>query len=211
MYGASVFLIQYFQLSRGHSPSRAGMLTIPMMAGILISSILAGRLVSRTGRLKPFLVAGTSSLTAGFALLGLIDEHTPILLIGVAMVLIGAGVGMTAQNFVLIVQNAVPLKDMGASSATVTFFRTMGGTIGVAVLGAVFARQVAGHLSSGAPYAYGVASAHVFLISASVAAIGVVAALLFKPVTLRASLELATAVPAPVPPAASSTDLAAAA
>jgi EmrB/QacA subfamily drug resistance transporter len=192
MYGAAVFLSQYFQLSRGHTPTEAGLLTIPMMAGILVFSIVAGRRISRTGRLKPFLVTGAVSLTAGFAGLALIDEHTPLVLIAVAMLLIGAGVGMTLQNFVLVVQNVVPLRDIGAASATVSFFRSLGGTIGVAVLGAVLAHQVTDGTAHGvpAPTAYGDATGHIFAISAGVALLGVVAAILLKPVSLRTSLDV---------------------
>ncbi|GAA2700634.1 MDR family MFS transporter [Actinoplanes palleronii] len=199
MYGAAVFLSQYFQVSRGHTPTEAGLLSIPMMAGILVSSILAGRSISKHGRLKPFLVGGAISLATGFAGLGLLDASTPLPWISVAMVLIGAGVGMTLQNFVLVVQNAVPLSDIGAASATVSFFRSLGGTIGVAVLGAILARQVASGTAAGvpAPIAYGDATGHVFAISAGVALLGVVAAVLLKPVTLRTSLDK----PAPSPTA----------
>ncbi|MGW0432116.1 MDR family MFS transporter [Micromonospora sp. NPDC003197] len=193
MYGAAVFLAQYFQRSRGHSPTEAGLLTIPMMAGILISSIVAGRLVSRTGRLKPFLVTGALSLTVGFAVLGFIDEGTPMVLIAVAMLLVGAGVGMTLQNFVLVVQNSVPLSDIGTASATVVFFRSLGGTIGVAVLGAVLARQVSTGTAAGEPaaVAYGDATGRIFLISAAVAVLGVVAAVLLEPISLRTTVDVA--------------------
>ncbi|GAA2501091.1 MFS transporter [Winogradskya humida] len=197
MYGAAVFLTQYFQLSRGHTPTQAGLLTIPMMAGILIASIVAGRLITRTGHLKPFVVTGAVSLTTGFVLLGLIDVGTPIALIAVAMVLVGAGVGMTLQNFVLVVQNVVPLSDIGAASSTVAFFRSLGGTIGVAVLGAVLARQVASSTAAGTSpaTAFGDATGQVFLISAGVATLGIVAAVLLKPVTLRTSLDVPQAAP----------------
>jgi MFS family permease len=203
MYGASVFLTQYFQISRGRTAAAAGLLTIPMMAGILVASTVAGALISRTGRLKPYLIAGTVSLVAGFGLLSLVNDQTSFALIGVAMVLAGAGVGMTVQNFVLVVQNSVPLSDIGASSATVSFFRSMGGTIGVAVLGAVLARQVSGSTAGGAGgvairAAYGTATGHVFAISAAVALVGVLAAVLLKPVSLRTSLHLAEPVPVAV-------------
>jgi EmrB/QacA subfamily drug resistance transporter len=191
MYGAAVFLTQYFQVSRGHTPTEAGLLTIPMMAGILISSIVAGNLISRHGRIKPYLVAGSIILAAGFAVLGFVDATTPMIAVGAAMVLIGAGVGMTLQNFVLVVQNAVPLSDIGAASATVAFFRSLGGTVGVAALGAVLARQVAGHTAAGAtvPEAYGDATGLVFAISAGVALLGVAAAVLLEPVRLRTRLD----------------------
>ncbi len=199
MYGAAVFLSQYFQVSRGHTPTEAGLLTIPMMAGILVSSIVAGRMISRRGHLKPFLVVGSISLTAGFAVLGFVDATTSLVLIGVAMVLIGSGVGLTLQNFVLAVQNTVALSDIGAASATVSFFRSLGGTIGVAVLGAVLARQVASHTADGTPVpaAYGDATGHIFMISAAVAALGIVAAVLLKPVTLRTSLDKTAAAESP--------------
>lgn len=192
MFGAAVFLSQYFQVSRGHTPTEAGVLTIPMMAGILISSIVAGRLLSRTGRVKPFLVIGSLCLAAGFACLGFLDEFTPLVLIAVPMLLIGTGVGMTLQNFVLVVQNAVPLADIGAASATVSFFRSLGGTIGVTVLGAVLARQVAHHTAAGLPVpaAYGEATGTVFALSAGVALLGVLAAVLLRPVSLRTSLDV---------------------
>ncbi|MFI6231184.1 MDR family MFS transporter [Micromonospora echinospora] len=198
MFGAAVFLTQYFQVSRGHSPAEAGLLTIPMMAGILLSSIVSGNLISRTGRVRPFLVVGAISLAAGFAMLGVVDRHTSLILISVAMVLIGAGVGMTLQNFVLVVQNAVPLADIGAASATVSFFRSLGGTIGVTVLGAVLARQVADDTAGGIPAAdaYGDATGHIFAISAAVALLGVLAAVLLKPVSLRTSLDVSDPVKA---------------
>jgi len=204
MYGAAVFLAQYFQLGRGYSPTVAGLLTIPMMAGILVASIVAGRLITRTGRVKRFLVTGAILLATGLAGLGLTDHHTPLALMSVAMLFVGAGVGMTMQNFVLVVQNAVPLKDIGAASSTVAFFRSLGGTIGVSVLGAVFARQVSERLHTDLAVgtlppsteaivraAYSDATGTVFLISAAVAVVGIIAAVALRPVSLRSSLDLA--------------------
>ncbi|MFI7432553.1 MFS transporter [Micromonospora haikouensis] len=218
MFGGAVFLGQYFQIGRGYSPTEAGLLTIPMMAGVLGSSIIAGRMITRTGRIKPYIVVGAILLVAGFALLGTIDHETSLVLVGVAMFVVGTGVGMTMQNLVLAVQNTVSLRDIGAASSTVAFFRSLGGTIGVSVLGAVLARRVSDRIthdlaaagipvsgSSGgslnldvlpAPVrdivraAYGDATGHIFLISAAIAVVGVVAALLLRPVTLRTSLDL---------------------
>ncbi|MFI9172517.1 MULTISPECIES: MDR family MFS transporter [Streptomyces] len=216
MFGSGVFLSQYFQLSRGHSPTEAGLLTIPMMAGTLIASTVAGRLISHTGKIKPFVVTGALLLTAGSAGLGTVDSTTSMAFLSVAMVCVGMGVGMTLQNFVLAVQNTVPLRDVGAASSTVSFFRSMGGTIGVSVLGAILARQVqdqithglatAGLPSTGSALsrateqppavrelvrvAYGDATAQVFLLSAAAAVLAVVAAVLMKPVSLRSSLDL---------------------
>jgi EmrB/QacA subfamily drug resistance transporter len=190
MFAASVYLSQYFQISRGYTATQAGLLTIPMMGGVLVSSIVAGRLISRTGKLKPYVLAGSILLTAGFAGLGTIDHRTPLLLMSAAMLCIGLGVGMTTQNFILVVQNSVPLKDIGTASTTVTFFRSLGGTFGVTVLGAVLARQVADRISQdheNVRVAYGDATGHIFLIGAGVAALGIVAAVLLKPVVLRTS------------------------
>jgi EmrB/QacA subfamily drug resistance transporter len=220
MFGGAVFLGQYFQIGRGYSPTEAGLLTIPMMAGVLGSSIVAGRLITRSGRIKPYIVVGAVVLVIGFGLLGTIDHLTSLWFIGAAMFLVGVGVGMTMQNLVLAVQNTVALREIGAASSTVAFFRSLGGTIGVSVLGAVLARRVADQITSdlaaaGVPAsasgsasgslnlnalpdavehivraAYGDATGHIFIISAAIAAVGVLAAVLLKPVTLRTSLDL---------------------
>ncbi|MER8002352.1 MFS transporter [Streptomyces sp. NPDC095613] len=192
MFSASVFLSQYFQVSRGYNAMHAGMMTIPMMGGLLVSSILTGRLLSKTGKLKPFVVVGSLLLTIGFAGLGTMDHGTSLVFIGVAMLFVGTGVGMTIQNFILAVQNSVPLKDIGTASSTVSFFRSLGGTCGVAVFGAVLARQVAERTTQhheSASVAYGAATGNIFLIAAAIAALGIVAALLLKPVVLRTSID----------------------
>jgi hypothetical protein len=220
MFGGAVFLGQYFQIGRGYSPAEAGLLTIPMMAGALGASIIAGRMITRTGRVKPYIVAGSIILVVGFALLGMIDHETSMVHVGASMLLVGTGVGMTMQNLVLAVQNTVSLRDIGAASATVAFFRSLGGTIGVSVLGAVLARHVEdgidnGLAEAGIPVsggggagdsldltalpdavehivraAYGDATGRIFLISAGIAVVSVVAAVLLRPVTLRTSLDL---------------------
>ncbi|MGW4502882.1 MFS transporter [Micromonospora sp. NPDC004336] len=218
MFGGAVFLGQYFQIGRGYSPTEAGLLTIPMMAGVLGSSIVAGRMITKSGKIKPYILVGAVVLVVGFALLGTIDHQTSLVLVGAAMFIVGVGVGMTMQNLVLAVQNTVSLKDIGAASSTVAFFRSLGGTIGVSVLGAVLARRVTDQITTdlaaaGIPTsgdaggslnvdampavvqqivraAYGDATGHIFVISAAIAVVGIVAAALLKPVTLRTSLDL---------------------
>jgi EmrB/QacA subfamily drug resistance transporter len=143
MFGSSVFLGQYYQVARGYSPTAAGLMMIPMMLGLLLSSIFVGRWVSRSGLWKPFVVAGSAILVVGFALMATIRFGTPLWLIAAYSMVSGLGVGMTMQNLVLAVQNSVSVRDVGAASAVVTFFRSLGGTIGVQVLGAVFAAHVA--------------------------------------------------------------------
>ena len=142
MFGASVFLSQYMQLARGATPTEAGIMTIPMIAGLLLSSIGVGALITRTGRWKAFLVAGAVALIAGATMLSTIHYDTDFLLVSIYMFLLGAGVGMTMQNLVLVVQNTTRPTEIGVASSGVTFFRSLGGTIGVSVMGAALATRV---------------------------------------------------------------------
>ncbi|MHA7987536.1 MDR family MFS transporter [Rathayibacter sp. CAU 1779] len=151
MFGTSVFLGQYMQLARGATPTQSGLLTLPMMAGILISSIVIGQIISRTGKWKAFMVVGSVLLIAGLFLMGTITYDTNYVLLSVYMFVLGAGVGMVMQNLVLVVQNVVAPSEMGAASAGVTFFRSLGGTAGVSVLGSILGTQVAGHITDSGP------------------------------------------------------------
>lgn len=142
MFGASVYLSQYMQSARGATPTEAGLMTIPMIGGLLVSSIVVGQLISRFGRWKPYLVVGSVLLVAGASLLSTIHYDTNFFLVSVYMFLLGAGVGMTMQNLVLVVQNTSRPSEIGAASSGVTFFRSLGGTIGVSVMGAALASRV---------------------------------------------------------------------
>ncbi len=142
MFGASVFLSQYMQLARGATPTEAGLMTIPMIGGLLLSSIGVGALVTKYGTWKPYLVVGSVLLIAGAALLSTIHYDTDFFLVSVYMFLLGAGVGMTMQNLVLVVQNTTRPEEIGVASSGVTFFRSLGGTIGVSVMGAALAARV---------------------------------------------------------------------
>ncbi len=143
MFGASVFLSQYMQMARGATPTEAGLMTIPMIAGLLIASIVVGQLISRFGKWKGYLVVGSILLIAGLWLLTTLHYDTNFVLVSIYMALMGAGVGMTMQNLVLIVQNTANPQEMGAASSGVTFFRSLGGTLGVSVMGAALATTVA--------------------------------------------------------------------
>ncbi|GIE87376.1 drug resistance transporter, EmrB/QacA subfamily [Actinoplanes regularis] len=232
MFGGAVFLGQYFQIGRGYSPTEAGLLTIPMMFGLAFASTVAGRLITKSGNIKPYVVVGTIILVGGFGSLSVLDHDTSLWYVGGAMFLVGAGVGMSMQNLVLAVQNTVALKDIGAASSTVAFFRSLGGTIGVSVLGAVLAHRVADsmteqltamgvhstgtgsgvsalNLGSLPPaiqhvvrVAYGDATGHIFLISMFIAVVGVIAAVAMKPTKLRSTVDLAAPKPAEPEPAA---------
>ena len=149
MFGTSVYLAQYMQLSRGATPTEAGLMTLPMMAGLLISSMVIGQLVTRFGKWKGYLILGSVLLIAGSVLLSTLHYDTNFVLVSVYMFVMGAGVGMTMQNLVLIVQNVAKPSEMGVASAGVTFFRSLGGTIGVSVMGAVLANSLTGLFTDG--------------------------------------------------------------
>ena len=117
-------------------------MTIPMIAGLLLSSIGVGALITRFGRWKPFLIVGSVFLIAGAYLLSTIHYDTNFALVSLYMFLLGAGVGMTMQNLVLIVQNTSKPTEIGVASSGVTFFRSLGGTIGVSIMGAALAASV---------------------------------------------------------------------
>jgi MFS family permease len=150
MFGSTVYLSQFFQLARGATATEAGLLTLPMIAGLFLSSTLVGQLISRYGRWKPYLVLGGVLLTAGLLLEGLFVSATvPYGLLAVFMAMVGVGVGATQQNLVLAVQNQVAMSEMGAASSTVAFFRSLGGAAGVAALGALLSSQVTSSISAG--------------------------------------------------------------
>ncbi|GAA5087059.1 EmrB/QacA subfamily drug resistance transporter [Thermocatellispora tengchongensis] len=142
MFGGTVFLSQYFQVALGKSPTIAGLMSLPMVFGLLISSTVAGQLITKWGRWKGFLVAGGVVMLAGMGLLSTIDGRTSTLLLSVYMAVLGIGVGVLMQNLVLAAQNDVPAHDLGATTSTLTFFRSMGGAVGVSALGAVLANRI---------------------------------------------------------------------
>ncbi|MEP9384773.1 MDR family MFS transporter [Nocardioides sp. KR10-350] len=149
MFGATVYLQQYFQTARGMSPTHAGLMTVCMVVGLAASAMITGRLISATGRWKRFLIFGAVMLIIGLALLSRIDETTSLLLVGVFMAVVGIGVGATNQNLILAVQNNLANEDMGAGSSVVAFIRSMGGSIGIAALGAVLSHRVASVTTDG--------------------------------------------------------------
>ncbi|MEH3034333.1 MAG: MDR family MFS transporter [Aeromicrobium erythreum] len=149
MFGATVYLSQYFQYARGMSPTEAGLMSIAMVGGLLVSSITSGRIISRTGVWKRWIVGGMILVTVGFGLLGTIDATTSLWVVGSFMALVGLGLGATMQNLVLAVQNNTRLEDMGAASSVVAFFRSIGGSAGVAVLGTVLSHDVRSNVSDG--------------------------------------------------------------
>ncbi|MFG2407175.1 DHA2 family efflux MFS transporter permease subunit [Streptomyces brevispora] len=149
MFAGTVFFSQYFQLARGKSPTMSGVMTIPMITGLFISSTVSGQIITKTGRWKAWLVSGGFLVTAGLGMLGTIRYDTTYWHIGVYMFVMGLGVGMMMQNLVLATQNQVDPSDLGSASSVVTFFRSLGGAIGVSALGAVMANRVTHYVKDG--------------------------------------------------------------
>ncbi|GAA0662532.1 MFS transporter [Streptomyces thermocarboxydovorans] len=142
MFAGTVYFSQYFQLARGKSPTMSGVMTIPMIGGLFVSSTVSGLIITKTGRWKSWLLAGGALLTAGLGLLSTMRYDTPYWHIALFMALLGLGVGMMMQNLVLCTQNQVAPTDLGAASSVVTFFRSLGGAVGVSVLGSVMATRI---------------------------------------------------------------------
>ncbi|MFJ9076767.1 MDR family MFS transporter [Streptomyces sp. NPDC102278] len=149
MFSGTVFFSQFFQLARGESPTMSGILTIPMIGGLFVSSTLSGAVITKTGKWKAWLVAGGVLLTAGLGLLGTLRYDTPYWHIAIHMALTGLGLGMMMQNLVLATQNQVAPEDLGSASSVVTFFRSLGGAVGVSALGAVMANRVTHYVQDG--------------------------------------------------------------
>ncbi|MFF2641124.1 MFS transporter [Streptomyces niveus] len=149
MFAGTVFFSQYFQLARDKSPTMSGVMTIPMIGGLFLSSTVSGLIITKTGRWKAWLVTGGVLVTAGLGLLGTIRYDTEYWHIAVFMAIMGLGIGMMMQNLVLCTQNQVSPQDLGAASSVVTFFRSLGGAIGVSALGAVLGNRVAGYVKDG--------------------------------------------------------------
>ncbi|HVV29614.1 MAG TPA: MFS transporter [Mycobacteriales bacterium] len=148
MFGALTYLPQYMQIVRGVSPTSSGLRLLPMMAGLLLTSIGTGQLISRWGRYKVFPIIGTAIMTVGLFLLSLLHPTTPFALTSLYMFVLGAGIGGAMQVLVIAVQNSVMYEDLGAATSGATFFRSIGGSFGTAVFGAIFANVLGDHLTS---------------------------------------------------------------
>src|ERR1700722_15889824 len=146
MFGALAFLPQYLQLVHGVSATASGLLLLPLLVGLLTMSISSGLYISRTGRYRWFPLAGTIGVTLGLVLLSRLGAHTSLLIVSLYVLVFGLGLGLFMQVLVLVVQNAVPMKQMGVATSSVTFFRSMGGAIGASALGAVLTAGIAAEL-----------------------------------------------------------------
>ena len=148
MFGAITYLPQYLQIVKGIDPTTSGLALLPMMAGLLLSSIGSGQLISKTGRYKVFPVAGTAVMSVGLFLLSRLTVDTGTVYSSFAMFVLGLGLGGVMQVLVIAVQNAVGYEDLGTATSSATFFRSIGGSFGVAVFGAIFANRLGVNLES---------------------------------------------------------------
>ncbi|ROQ63048.1 EmrB/QacA subfamily drug resistance transporter [Streptomyces sp. 840.1] len=191
MFGGTLYLPLYQQTVQGASASNSGLLLAPMMAGTVVASMIAGKTMAKTGKYKIFPVAGAALLAIGMGLLSTMGVDTSRFITSAYMVLVGLGIGFTIQMANTIAQNSVELRDMGAASASTSLFRTLGGSVGVAVFGSLFTRAVQGHGGStqAAKDTYLHAAAHgtqqIFLVGAVCAAVAFVVALFIQEVALR--------------------------
>ena len=146
MFGGLVILPLYLQIVRGASPTAAGLQLIPLMVGIFVTSGISGRFMSRTGRYKVLPTIGTALMFTALMLMSTLDVRTPLPLAMAYMLLMGAGLGLSMQTLVISVQNALPPRDMGVATSSVSFFRSLGGTLGAAVSLAILFGSLAGNI-----------------------------------------------------------------
>ncbi|HEX8976930.1 MAG TPA: MDR family MFS transporter [Solirubrobacteraceae bacterium] len=151
LFGSVTYLPLFLQVVGGASPTGSGLQILPLMAGLLITSIASGQIISRTGRYKPFPIIGTAIMVAGLILLSTMDAHTGRLAASAFMFVLGLGLGLVMQVLVLAVQNAVDYQDLGVATSGATLFRSIGGSVGTAVLGSIFASRLSSELSASLP------------------------------------------------------------
>jgi MFS family permease len=148
MFGAITYLPAFFQVVRGISPTISGLYLLPLMAGLLLVSISSGQIISKTGKYRFFPIAGTGFMTLGLFLLHLMGVGTSTYLDALYMLVLGMGIGGVMQVLVIIVQNGVPHSELGVATSGATFFRSIGGSFGTAIFGAIFANVLVGNLAS---------------------------------------------------------------
>ncbi|MFC4033994.1 MDR family MFS transporter [Streptomyces polygonati] len=158
MFGGITLLPLYLQLVKGNSPTKAGLLTLPLVLGIMILSMVSGQITSRTGRYKIFPIIGSVLLVVGMLMLWQMTADSGLVYVDAAMFVVGAGLGFNMQTIVLAMQNAVPPRDIGVATSSTTFFRQMGGTLGVAVFLAIVYSLVGGKIGSAFAAARGTAA-----------------------------------------------------
>ncbi len=148
LFGAVTYLPLFLQVVKGATPTGSGLQLVPLMGGLLVTSIVSGQIITRTGRYKPFPIAGTAVMAIGLYMLSTLDPTSSRSAIFLYMFVLGLGLGMVMQVLVLAVQNAVDYSDLGVATSGATLFRSIGGALGTAVLGAIFSNRLATELRS---------------------------------------------------------------
>ncbi len=151
LFGALTYLPLFQQVVRGLSPTESGLQLIPLMVGVLTASIGSGQLITRTGRYKHFPIIGTAVASIGLLLLSGLQRDTGTVEAGLFMLILGFGLGLVMQVLVLAVQNAVPYAQLGVATSSATLFRSIGGSLGTAILGAIFSNRLANELAAALP------------------------------------------------------------
>ncbi|CAB4756707.1 unannotated protein [freshwater metagenome] len=149
MFGAIVMLPLYLQIVKGNTATEAGLKLIPLMLGIVSTSIFSGKQISKTGKYKLFPVIGTAVMTVGILLMTSLTRNTPYWQLSIYAILVGAGLGLSMQTIVIALQNSVDFKDMGVATSSNTFFRSLGSVFGTAIFGAVLNNRLTHYMSSG--------------------------------------------------------------
>jgi EmrB/QacA subfamily drug resistance transporter len=151
MFGAIVYLPVYLQVARGASPTQAGLQLLPLMAGLLVTSVASGRIISRVGRYRMFPIAGTLTAALGMWLLSGVEVDSPYWRVAIGMLVLGFGLGMVIQVLVLAVQNSVSPREIGVATSSATFFRQIGGSVGTALFGTIMTARLATELATAVP------------------------------------------------------------
>jgi EmrB/QacA subfamily drug resistance transporter len=183
LFAVTVFVPVFLQAATGASPTGAGLLMLPMMAGITVSTTLAGRAIARTGRYKRYPLAGLGLMAAALALLAALATARSAVATGAGLLVFGLGFGMVTQVLVVAVQNAVDRRELGTATATTGFFRALGGAVGAAVLGAVFVARAGAHPAGVAAVADGVRT--VLVVAAPLAVLALLAVARLPELPLR--------------------------
>jgi EmrB/QacA subfamily drug resistance transporter len=148
MFGAIVMLPLYFQLVKGNSATLSGLKLLPLMFGIVTTSIFSGKWITKHGKYKAFPVIGMVLMTAALLLMGTLNETTPYWRLSIFAIMLGAGLGMCLQNLVIALQNALEIRDMGIGTSLNTFWRSIGGTLGVAIFGSIYASKLSHYMGA---------------------------------------------------------------
>lgn len=151
MFGAITYFPVFLQVVKGVSPTASGLQMLPMMGGMLTMSIVSGQLISRTGRYKHFPLMGTAIMTVGLLLLARLSESSSMYVTSGFMLVLGLGLGMVMQVLIIAVQNSVPYRFLGVATSGATLFRLIGGSLGTAILGAIFAARLSRNLATTMP------------------------------------------------------------